>query len=118
MKKIILSIIKRFHSGFKKGVSEYSKEIKKYDPGLTFGIFGFLGNIASGLFNGVRGAIGGFFGGGGAVTVAGPPAPPVTVLPPPPPPAPLKKDNTLLYVGIAAGVVIFVVVIIMLTGRK
>ncbi len=116
MKKIILAIIKRFHSGFKEGVSEYLKATKKHDPDLTLNIFGFLGNIASGLWNGVRGAIGGFFGQGGQVAVSG--APPAPTIIQPPAPLAEKKDNTLLYVGIAVGVVIFVVMIIVLTGRK
>lgn len=118
MKIFLFMFMAQIILALKQGFFDYSESIKKYDPELTFGIFGFLGSIAGSLFNGVRGAIGGFFGKGGAVTVAGAPQPPVTITPPPPAPTPEKKDNTMLYIGIAGGVIIFVVLIIILTKKS
>lgn len=121
MRNFIPSLIGRLKTGIQKGISAYCKTISENDPNTTLYIFGWLGNVAGGLWNGAKGAIGGFFGGGGSVTVGGPaPSPGVGITPPPPAPTPepSAKPNILLYAGIAVGIIIFFVIIMMLFKQK
>lgn len=118
MKKLFPLIVLMFVRAAKSGLAEYTKTIRKHDPSLYLGFLGFIGNIASGLWNGVKGAIGGFFGGGGQVTVAGPPQQ-IQVMPgPPTEPKDEKKPNILLYVGIGFGFLAVLLTIILLATKK
>jgi preprotein translocase subunit Sec61beta len=121
MKNLYTFLIGRLINGVRKGFSEYKKTFSKDNPGLTLYIFGWLGKIGKGLWNGVKGAVGGFFGGGGAITVAG--AQPAAVAPivvstPSTEPTPTGKPNIILYVGIGVGVIIFIIVIMMVLKRR
>lgn len=123
MKNLFLLLVQRFLAGLKSGKDEYVKAISKEDPRLTFYIFGWLKNIGSGLWNGIKGIGKSFFGGGGEVIIRGkeetPGRPVLRVEDPPPEKDEDKKTNILLYVGIGVAVIVFVVVLAMvLRARK
>lgn len=121
MKNFIPSLIRRLKTGIQKGISAYCKTISENDPNTTLYIFGFLGDIAGSLFNGVKSGIGGFFGRGGSVTAAGPPAaaPIIITTGEGGGEAPAGgKPNILLYAGIGVGIIIFFVIIMMLFKQK
>lgn len=120
MKRFISSFIGRLRNGIKQGFSAYVKTFSDEDPRSTLYIFGWLKKIGGGLWNGVKGAIGGFFGGGGAVTVTG--APPKTgapiIITEPREDEDEKKPNIILYVGIGVGVIMLVIVLMMVLRRR
>jgi len=123
MKNLFLLLLQRFVVGLKAGKDEYVKTISKEDPRLTLHIFGWLKNVGSGLWNGLKGIGKSFFGGGGEVIIRGreetPSRPVLRVEEPDPGKDEDKKPNILLYVGIGVAAIVFVIVLAMvLRARK